>query len=64
MEDNKYQEKFGFPVERTKKKVRPVMAAWIQDFIRRLNNTVRINGWVTVVDRSDLTGIKLESFRS
>ena len=29
-----YQEKFGYPVERTKGKVRPHMAAWIQDFIR------------------------------
>mgnify|MGYP003575099841 FL=1 len=31
---NKYQEKFGYPVERTQGKVRPAMAAWIQDFIR------------------------------
>ena len=31
---NKYQEKFGYPVERTKGKVKPAMAAWIQDFIR------------------------------
>jgi len=30
---SKYQAKFGFPVERTKGKVRPFMAAWIQDFI-------------------------------
>src|SRR5580765_1490211 len=30
----KYQDKFGYPVERTKGKVRPHMAAWIQDFIR------------------------------
>jgi predicted pyridoxine 5'-phosphate oxidase superfamily flavin-nucleotide-binding protein len=29
-----YQEKFGNPVERTQGKVRPVMVAWIQDFIR------------------------------
>lgn len=28
-----YQDKFGYPVERTKGKVRPYMAAWIQDFI-------------------------------
>jgi uncharacterized protein len=31
----KYQEKFGYPAERTKGKVKPAMAAWIQDFIRR-----------------------------
>lgn len=31
---NKYQEKFGYPVERAQGKVRPAMAAWIQDFIR------------------------------
>jgi predicted pyridoxine 5'-phosphate oxidase superfamily flavin-nucleotide-binding protein len=31
---NKYQEKFGYPAERTKGKVKPAMAAWIQDFIR------------------------------
>lgn len=30
----KYQDKFGYPAERTKGKVRPHMAAWIQDFIR------------------------------
>jgi len=30
----KYQDKFGHPVERTKGKVRPFMAGWIQDFIR------------------------------
>ena len=29
----KYQDKFGHPVERTKGKVRPFMAGWIQDFI-------------------------------
>src|SRR4029077_15453344 len=32
--ENKYQNKFGYPAERIKGKVRPVMAAWIQDFIR------------------------------
>ena len=32
--NNKYQDKFGYPIERTKGKVRPFMAAWIQDFIR------------------------------
>ena len=32
--ENKYQNKFGYPAERTKGKVKPVMAAWIQDFIR------------------------------
>jgi len=32
--DNKYQEKFGHPAERTAGKVRPYMAQWIQDFIR------------------------------
>ena len=32
--NTKYQEKFGYPVERTAGKVRPVMVAWIQDFIR------------------------------
>ncbi len=31
----KYQEKFGYPAERTQVKVRPFMAPWIQDFIRR-----------------------------
>jgi len=31
---NKYQAKFGSPAERTKGKVRPYMAEWIQDFIR------------------------------
>ena len=30
----KYQQKFGYPIERTKGKVRPSMAPWIQDFIR------------------------------
>jgi uncharacterized protein len=30
----KYQDKFGYPVERTKGKVRSHMALWIQDFIR------------------------------
>jgi PPOX class probable FMN-dependent enzyme len=34
MENNKYQEKFGRPAERTKGKVRPAMAPWIQDFIQ------------------------------
>ena len=33
MEDN-YQEKFGYPAERTKAKVRPYMAEWIKDYIR------------------------------
>jgi PPOX class probable FMN-dependent enzyme len=32
--EKKYQDKFGYPVERTKGKVRSYMAAWIQDFIR------------------------------
>lgn len=32
--DNKYQEKFGYPVERTAGKVRAYMAPWIQNFIR------------------------------
>jgi len=32
--DNKFQEKFGYPVERTKGKVRRAMVPWIQDFIR------------------------------
>jgi len=124
----KYQDKFGYPVERTKGKVRPFMAAWIQDFIRHSpfcvmatsnnngdcdaspkggmpgfvkvlndsqlfipdvagnklfhgydniesnpkigliffipghNSTVRINGRVKVIDRSELTGGKLEVF--
>jgi len=31
---SKYQQKFGYPIERTKGKVRPSMARWIQDFIR------------------------------
>jgi uncharacterized protein len=30
-----YQEKFGYPAERTQGKVRAYMAEWIQDFIRR-----------------------------
>jgi hypothetical protein len=124
----KYQEKFGYPIERTKGKVRPSMAAWIQDFIRHSpfcvmatsnaegdcdaspkggtpgfvkilndkqlfipdvagnklfhgygniasnpkvgliffipghNSTVRINGRVKVIDRSELTDTKLEVF--
>jgi uncharacterized protein len=33
--ENKYQEQFGYPVERTKGKVKPLMVPWIQDFIRR-----------------------------
>jgi len=32
--ENKYQEKFGYPVPRTAGKVKPQMAPWIQDFIR------------------------------
>lgn len=32
--ENKYQEKFGYPAERTKGKVRATMMPWIQDFIR------------------------------
>ncbi len=32
--DNKYQDKFGYPAERTAGKVRPYMAQWIQEFIR------------------------------
>ena len=32
--DNKFQEKFGYPIERTKGKVRPTMVPWIQEFIR------------------------------
>lgn len=32
--ENKYQSKFGSPVERTKGKVRPTIAPWIQEFIR------------------------------
>ena len=31
---NKYQDKFGYPAERTKGKVKPTMAKWIQEFIR------------------------------
>ena len=31
---NKYQEKFGYPVPHTAGKVRPQMAPWIQEFIR------------------------------
>ena len=126
--ENIYQEKFGYPVERTKGKVRPHMAQWIQDFIRHSpfcvmatsdaegncdaspkggtpgfvkilndkqlfipdvagnklfhgygnvgtnprvgliffipghNNTVRINGRVKVVDRSELKNVQLEVF--
>jgi len=32
---NKYQGTFGYPLEHTKGKVRPAMAAWIEEFIRR-----------------------------
>jgi uncharacterized protein len=32
--ENKFQEKFGYPIQRTKGKVRSEMAPWIQDFIR------------------------------
>ena len=32
---NKYQDKFGQPAERTRGKVKPYMAGWIQDFIRQ-----------------------------
>ena len=126
--NNKFQEKFGYPVERTKGKVRPRMEPWIQDFIRHSpfcvmatsdaegncdaspkggkpgfvkilndkqvfipdvagnklfhgygnldsnakvglvffipghNNTVRINGRVKVVDRTDLKDVQLEVF--
>jgi len=126
--NNKYQDRFGYPIERTKGKVRPFMAAWVQDFIRHSpfcvmatsnakgdcdaspkggmpgfvkvlndkqlfipdvagnklfhgysnietnpqvgliffipghNNTVRINGRVKVVDRTELNGTKLEVF--
>ena len=124
----KYQDKFGYPVERTAGKVRSHMAPWIQEFIRHSpfcviatsnaagdcdaspkggtpgfvkilndkqlfipdvagnklfhgyenidqnpkvgliflipghNSTVRINGRVTVVDRSQLSDAKLEVF--
>ena len=127
MEHN-YQDKFGYPAEQTKAKVRPAMAPWIQDFIRHSpfcvmatssangdcdaspkggtpgfvkilndkqlfipdvagnklfhgysnvesnprvglvffipghNNTVRINGRVTIVDRSELNCAELEVF--
>jgi len=126
--NNKYQDKFGYPIGRTKGKVRPFMAAWIQDFIKHSpfcvmatsdakgdcdaspkggmpgfvkvlndkqlfipdvagnklfhgysnietnpqvgliffipghNNTVRINGRVKVVDRTELNGTQLEVF--
>jgi len=30
----KYQDKFGYPAERIRGKVKPTMAAWIQEFIR------------------------------
>jgi PPOX class probable FMN-dependent enzyme len=33
--ENKFQDKFGYPAERTRGKVRPTMAAWIQQFIRQ-----------------------------
>jgi len=32
--ENKYQDKLGYPAERTKGKVKPTMAKWIQEFIR------------------------------
>lgn len=125
---NTYQAKFGEPIERTKGKVRPNMAAWIQDFIKHSpfcvlatsngegncdaspkggkpgfvkvlndkqlfipdvagnklfhgyvnidsnpkagliffipghNSTVRVNGRVKVIDRSELNGVQLEVF--
>jgi uncharacterized protein len=31
----KYQDRFGHPAERTRGKVKPYMAGWIQDFIRQ-----------------------------
>ena len=31
---NTYQEKFGYPAERTAGKVRQTIAPWIQEFIR------------------------------
>jgi uncharacterized protein len=31
---NKYRDKFGYPAERTKGKVKPTMAKWVQEFIR------------------------------
>src|SRR2546426_8703444 len=33
--ENKYQDKLGYPAERTKGKVKPTMAKWIQEFIRQ-----------------------------
>jgi predicted pyridoxine 5'-phosphate oxidase superfamily flavin-nucleotide-binding protein len=30
----KYQDKFGYPAERVRGKVKPAMAAWIQEFIK------------------------------
>ena len=128
--DNKFQEKFGSPADRTKSKVRPSMHPWIQDFIRHSpfcvmatssgvgdcdaspkggrpgfvkiindkqlfvpdvagnklfhgytnlesnpkvgliffipghDNTVRINGQVSVVDRAGLKDVKLEVFNA
>jgi uncharacterized protein len=125
---NKYQEKFGYPVPRTAGKVKPQMAQWIQDFIKRSpfcvlatsnangdcdaspkggtpgfvkvlndnqlfipdvagnklfhgygnietnpkagliffipghNQTVRVNGKVKVIDRTELSDVKLEVF--
>ena len=50
---NKYQDKFGYPVEHTKGKVRPPMAAWIQEFIRRSPFCVLANR----VDRQSQFGI-------
>jgi predicted pyridoxine 5'-phosphate oxidase superfamily flavin-nucleotide-binding protein len=32
--ENKYQDKLDYPAERTKRKVKPTMAKWIQEFIR------------------------------
>ena len=123
---NKYQEKFGYPVERTAGKVKSQMALWVQEFIRKspfcvlatsnangdcdaspkggrpgfvkvlndkqlfipdvagnklfhgyeniesnrkaglvffipgLNQTVRVNGRVKVIERSELRDVKLE----
>jgi uncharacterized protein len=125
---NKYQEKFGYPVERSAGKVKSQMASWLQEFIARspfcvlatsnasgdcdaspkggtpgfvkvlndrqlfipdvagnklfhgygniesnpkvgliffipgLNQTVRVNGTVKVIDRTELSDVQLEVF--
>ena len=38
---NKYQEKFGYPVERSAGKVKSQMASWLQEFIGKSPSTTK-----------------------